>query len=374
MRKVYARECGAEADASIFGDGSQVRPWLDTLDVMSARCRDNTSFLPLAGRDVWRRHADGAIMCNESGVAGERVKVCEGLAASESRACILYLCSNAAAQSSAAIVAFLDAHPAERLLLVSSSNYDNCMPDTVQGGSLLLHSGLTAWFTENACVLHPRVIPLPIGPKFATITQFGIENVRPVREKYLGAMRRAAIDAAAGKGRSGLMVKLSDGTSEWANYLPTRGIRRIHHPHMTLVAQELDALEGLNGAVLLPQTPALYLEELAARRLCWSPPGAGLDAHRTWESLIVGTPPVVLKSPLSPLHAALPVVEVSDFGNITAASLLAAVEQVERNFPVVIAEQRRPVPQVFAFWWLARIEETARGAFVGARNVKATAG
>ena len=389
MRSAYARECGAAAAASALGEGVASRPWLDVLEAMAAACGDGSSFMPLAGREIWYRHTDAVVNLHDVSTALSRVTSgCESRA-DHTRACICYVYGRIALTIANVLHSFLSAHPQERLVLVSSSNYDNCMPDgpelsredSAVARSLIEHPRLNAWFTEDACEVHPHVVPLPIGPKFRTSHEFGAENVAHLRALYMGAVRRAVEAAVAGRTRKGLFVRLTEGTSESSAYLPMRSIRRKAMPHMLEVAREFEAIEAgtavpaghaeggardlsalESAAVALPFARNLadtaYMDALASQRLSWSPPGAGLDVHRTWESLLVGTPPVVAASPLSPMHAGLPVVEVPDFLTVTAAQLAAAADTLERTHPAI--SQRRPVPQVFAFWWLARFEEAAR--------------
>lgn len=389
VRSAYARECGAGAAASALGEGVAARPWLDVLEAMAAACGDGSSFMPLAGREIWYRHTDAVINLHDVSTAFSRVTSgCESRA-DHSRACICYVYGRVAVVTTNALVSFLSAHPQERLVLVSSSNYDNCMvdgpelsrEDSALVRSLLEHPRLNAWFTEDACEVHAHIFPLPIGPKFRTTHEFGAENVAHLRTLYMGAVRRAVEAGVAGRPRKGLFVRLSEGTSESSAYPSMRSIRRTSMPHMLEVARDFEAI-GAGGAAApaghaegardlsaleavataLPYARSLadtaYMDALASQRLSWSPPGAGLDVHRTWESLLVGTPPVVAASPLSPMHAALPVVEVQDFSAVTAAQLAAAADALERTHPAI--SQRRPVPQVFAFWWLARFEEEAR--------------
>ena len=54
------------------------------------------------------------------------------------------------------------------------------------------------------------------------------------------------------------------------------------------------------GFAPAPQKPfAEYLKDLRASYLCLSPAGDGIDTHRTWESLYLGTVPVVTRSVLT---------------------------------------------------------------------------
>jgi hypothetical protein len=73
-----------------------------------------------------------------------------------------------------------------------------------------------------------------------------------------------------------------------------------------------------------------YLTELKKHKFCLSPPGRGIDTHRTWESLMVGTIPILLASPMDSLFRDLPVIIVDDLLKITPA-FLEKEYQVLRN-------------------------------------------
>ena len=55
-----------------------------------------------------------------------------------------------------------------------------------------------------------------------------------------------------------------------------------------------------------------FLHEMGRHRFVLSPRGNGLDAHRTWETMLVGAIPIVRHSPLHPLYDRLPVLVVAD--------------------------------------------------------------
>eukprot|EP00854_Cymbomonas_tetramitiformis_P026251 gene26251-32170_t len=54
-----------------------------------------------------------------------------------------------------------------------------------------------------------------------------------------------------------------------------------------------------------------------------SPPGNGIDTHRTWEALMAGAIPVVFANPAAmlPLYNGLPVLVIQDCKNITKSFL-----------------------------------------------------
>jgi hypothetical protein len=60
-----------------------------------------------------------------------------------------------------------------------------------------------------------------------------------------------------------------------------------------------------------------YLVALREHKFALSPPGRGLDTHRTWEALMVGTIPIVIRSPLDILYDQLPVLIIDDWSIIT---------------------------------------------------------
>ncbi len=60
-----------------------------------------------------------------------------------------------------------------------------------------------------------------------------------------------------------------------------------------------------------------YLIDVAQSKFILSPPGNGLDCHRTWEALYVGTIPIVQSSTLDPLFEDLPVAIVPKWADVT---------------------------------------------------------
>ncbi|CAF3730979.1 unnamed protein product, partial [Rotaria socialis] len=66
-----------------------------------------------------------------------------------------------------------------------------------------------------------------------------------------------------------------------------------------------------------------YLDDLGNSRFVLSPPGNGLDCHRTWEALLMGAIPIVLSSTLNSLFSGTPTIIVSTWEQVTVASLRA---------------------------------------------------
>ena len=71
-----------------------------------------------------------------------------------------------------------------------------------------------------------------------------------------------------------------------------------------------------------------YPEELARHRFVCCPPGNGVDTHRMWEALYIGTIPVVLRSPVTDAFSDLPIVQVSDYAEVTQPFLQKKYEEL----------------------------------------------
>jgi hypothetical protein len=71
--------------------------------------------------------------------------------------------------------------------------------------------------------------------------------------------------------------------------------------------------------------------EMAKYDFIISPHGSGLDCHRTWEALVLGSFVIVEKSVLDPLYQGLPVKIVDDFAQITSRDLATWKSEFQQN-------------------------------------------
>ena len=79
-----------------------------------------------------------------------------------------------------------------------------------------------------------------------------------------------------------------------------------------------------------------------------SPFGNGLDCHRTWEALLLGTIPIVMRSSLDPLFEDLPVVIVDQWSEVTAQRLANELDR--------IAVTRFNFSRLELAYWVAKIK------------------
>jgi hypothetical protein len=71
-----------------------------------------------------------------------------------------------------------------------------------------------------------------------------------------------------------------------------------------------------------------YLMKMKTYKFCMCPPGNGIDVHRAFESLMVGTIPIMVSTPLDSMYADLPVCFIRSMSEITPENLEIQYERI----------------------------------------------
>lgn len=95
-----------------------------------------------------------------------------------------------------------------------------------------------------------------------------------------------------------------------------------------------------------------YLMDIAISKFVLSPRGVGLDCHRTWESLLMGSIPILRTSSLDPLFENLPVLIINDWSEITE-------EFLEKKY-AEIKLKKFNFDKLYAPYWINKIETYKR--------------
>lgn len=158
---------------------------------------------------------------------------------------------------------------------------------------LLRQKNLAAWFLQNAdCPASDRIIPIPIG---LSNTFWARGNLKEVQER--------ARDIFV-----------------YVNFNPQTNIRE-RKPCF-------DYFSAMPCAQMSPlKSFQEFLIDLSRSVFVVSPPGNGLDCHRTWEALYMKCYPIVLSSTLNPLYENLPVVIVDRWEEATEELLQAKLQE-----------------------------------------------
>ncbi len=183
--------------------------------------------------------------------------------------------------------------------------------------AILASPYLIKWFAQNLIHTHDKQVNMPLGLDYHTRTKtlrhhWGGFQTPLMQETDLIRIARNASDL---ENREVL------GYCNW-HFAPDRGTRR----------DCLDQIE--NSAAFFEPSPISRdrsWQTNAKMLFTISPTGAGMDCHRTWEAIILGTIPIVDKSELSPLFANLPVIEVDDWSIVTADFLKEQGEKALEN-------------------------------------------
>ena len=144
------------------------------------------------------------------------------------------------------------------------------------------------WYGMNCYIRHPKLIPVPIG-----MTTY---------DKKHGNMK--------------LLEKVINRTTSKTNLLyvncDVRSNRNKRVPLMELMRRK--GYKVIVGEKSLDQE--IYWTELAQSKFIISPPGNGVDCHRIWESIYLGTIPIVERNIVLEPFTHLPILFIDDWNVI----------------------------------------------------------
>lgn len=145
------------------------------------------------------------------------------------------------------------------------------------------------WFAQNADYQHEDLIPVPIG----------IEN-------HCGPSKGTCIDQLFVENELDDLMDYTKSNAIYVNFANT-------HPDRP---NKRAALENNSRSDFAAQKPYReYFRDLARRMYVASPRGNGIDCHRTWEALLVGSIPIVDRH-FSYDTWNIPAIQVDDWDNL----------------------------------------------------------
>ena len=198
-------------------------------------------------------------------------------------------------------------------ILIMASNDDHCVPYLYypcrssnlkeKSSQLLECPNLLTLYAKNPCIEHPKIFPIPIGPKWQwKTTQFFGES----KLKHMVIYNKLCINPLE-------RIKNTDNKSNllylnFTTVTTNAPLYSIHRNIRSIILKE--------SKKVFPYVDNLpfekYMETLSTYKFSISPPGRGIDAHRTWESLMVGTIPILCESPINIIFDNLPVIIIKD--------------------------------------------------------------
>lgn len=162
---------------------------------------------------------------------------------------------------------------------------------------------IIAWFGRNPTIQgHEKFIPVPIG------VALRLNN----DEKYLAGLNRVLSLPLEKEFLLYLNITIRNFPSER---------RKVHNLFYNKEYAFSCGIKPLDG----------YLADLKKSKFVLSPRGRGLDCYRTWETILMGSIPIVKSSDLDPLYTDLPVLIVNDWEEINESFLAAKYEEMSKK-------------------------------------------
>jgi hypothetical protein len=132
----------------------------------------------------------------------------------------------------------------------------------------LIDEKILCWFAQNVVIEHPKLVPIPIG----------VENARLAGAGRRSALRRLEKDIPRKNGR--MLAAFTAHTNPEAR---NRALEELRENPLADIQEVRMSQES-------------YASMLRQYSHVASPPGNGIDCHRTWEALYARTIPVVQPS------------------------------------------------------------------------------
>jgi hypothetical protein len=157
------------------------------------------------------------------------------------------------------------------------------------------------WYCQNAEVENAKITCIPVGMSY----QMHTEEFHPFQQEQI---LKGLVDV---KKEFRVLCDFHHNDTAYHSSEPRATVR--------------DQLQGNSLVYFTPERVSVeeYWKTLARFAFVVSPRGNGLDCHRTWEAMAVGTIPIVKSSGIDQLYRDLPVVIVDDWSEITAPNLRA---------------------------------------------------
>lgn len=204
---------------------------------------------------------------------------------------------------------------------------------------------LIAWFSQNLIIprgMIPKLHHMPIGMDYHTMSQ---------SEMWWGRQATPVIQEE-------MLIGLAERAKPFYARRPIAYTTFHFTLHRGCRQEAYDSI---------PKELVVYEETPKPRIFSWreqtkyafviSPPGEGLDCHRTWEALCLGCIPIVRKNGISPIYEGLPVLEVEKWSDITEELLKTTLEK----FKWMEFEMERLTLK----YWMDKIQKAGKDAIAG---------
>lgn len=170
--------------------------------------------------------------------------------------------------------------------------------------SILESPHIIKWFAQNCMYQHKKLIHMPIGMYYHTMSLSPIEQeleIKEIKKKIVPKKRIAYTTIHFASHRGDRKEVIEKVPKELVYYEPSQVSRKESH------------LSQMEYEFVL------------------SPYGNGPDCHRTWEALVLGSIPIVRSSKMDPVFDGLPVLIINDWSEVQIELLNKTIESFSQK-------------------------------------------
>lgn len=162
------------------------------------------------------------------------------------------------------------------------------------------------WFAINATHEDSSLVCIPLGLK----THKGIY----LEERYMTKWFVTNMDLLKNNNKENTIY------CNWTNTNPDRNsiIEKLKRNNLNFILESNLSFDN-------------YINNMSHCKYVISPPGNGIDCHRTWEALYIGCIPIVIKNKIYDKWVDLPILQVNDYSELNNG-LLESFSKKEFNF------------------------------------------
>ena len=228
-------------------------------------------------------------------------------------------------------------HFQNKIILITIETDFFPMKDVYLNNPLLHH-----WFTWNKQKQHTKLTCIPIGLNNDRHNNSILTHLK----KYTNNSRENLFAVNLSVSSNPERIKLIQiANTKWNNFCTH--IQNI--PFLNTYRQR----SFIEGKIKIDVTDPKCYEILSKYKFILSPPGAGIDCHRTWEALYCGTIPIIISSSINELYEDLPVLTVSSWDVINK-------EFLEKNYVIIqekLKNNKYNMQKLYLNFWTNKIEK-----------------
>jgi len=214
-------------------------------------------------------------------------------------------------------------HPNIKAKYILITHNSICLKGKDQYEKYLDDENIVAWFGKNLVIDHPKAAPIPLG----------------IGNRYWSFGKKHCVDS---------VLKNPPKKDKFLYMNFHKGIQRERRGPIRQKVINLFQHKSFcykSGRKKFQS----YLVDVARSKFVLSPEGNGIDCHRTWEAMLLGSFPIVTTSEIDCLFEDLPIVIINDWTEVTKEFLDEKYEE--------LCNCEYNLEKLYADYWVNKILE-----------------